>query len=86
VLEIAKRELLQMRKNFFAQIGFRFARKTIDIDAPAIAKKALEDRAHQDQQRKINQRDAGQFLLHRRIDAFLDQPWQRDPRDIRTDQ
>src|SRR5688500_1048957 len=43
VLKIAERELLQMRKNFFAQIGFRFARKTVDIDAPAVAEKTLED-------------------------------------------
>ena len=43
VLKIAERELLQMRKNFFAQIGFRFAGKTVDVDAPAVAKKALED-------------------------------------------
>ena len=86
MLKISERELLQMRKNFFAQIGFRFARKTVDVDAPAVTKKALEDCRQQDQQRKINQRNAGQLLLYRRVDAFLNQPGQRDSGQIGADQ
>ena len=86
MLEVAERELLQMRKHLFAQIGLRFARKTVDVDAPAVTKKALEDCRQQDQQRKINQRNAGQLLLYRRVDAFLNQPGQRDSGQIGADQ
>jgi hypothetical protein len=46
----------------------------------------LENCRQQDQQRKINERNAGQLLLYRRIDAFLDQPGQRDSGQIGADQ
>ena len=75
-----------MRKNFLAQIRFRFAGKTVDVDASAIAKKALKHRRKENHQRKIDQRDASQLLLHGRIDAFLDEPGKRDAGHIRADQ
>jgi hypothetical protein len=75
-----------MRKDFFAQIRFRFAGKTVDVDAPAIAKKALKHCRQENQQWKIDQRDAAQLLLHGRIDAFLDEPGKRNARYIRADQ
>jgi hypothetical protein len=86
VLKIAERQFLQMREDLVAQIRLAAAREAVDVHAPAIAKQALQRGGAEDQERVANQRGFAGFRLERAIDAVLDQPWQRDARQIGGDE
>jgi hypothetical protein len=82
VLEIAQRKPLQMGKNPIPQIGLAAPRETVDIDAPAVTKKALHSGGAEDQQRILDQRAIAGRGAKRGIDAALDQPRQANAGEV----
>jgi hypothetical protein len=59
-------------KHPIAQIGFAATRETMNIDAPAVAEKALQCRAEQDQRGIFDRRAPAVRAAQRRVDPALD--------------
>ena len=75
-----------MSEDPIAQIRLAAARKTMNIDAPAVAEKTLQRCRAEDQQRIVDQRSVSFAGMKGGIDAALDQPRQGDAGEIGGDQ